>query len=303
MNRELTHQTAQAKHQLLSLSTLNTPHLACRQQCQRRPFSIAPNFQAKWSSPQKASNINISNYTILDTFRRIWLFAARSNALNLLSVVNLTLAKLQLMTWKPFHTLNMLKTSLTRSLSHRDLLCRGRKHPLALVLRWVIPLLSFGNAALRVSWRRIYRTIPTTCLRHVKSTNISSVGSRRRVWRRTRTTCGRKKTPLGVSQTSKIGIASRSSWLACQMFRLSGSGNYTLSRIWDGMTITKGLSNTGVETLSNTWDGWCCSQPMPNISCTPLSVAITAIRHRNASTEMHTADSWWEKLVSRDTRG
>jgi hypothetical protein len=29
----------------------------------------------------------------------------------------------------------------------------------------------------------------------------------------------------------KNGMASRSSWLACQMIRLSGSGNYTLSRI------------------------------------------------------------------------
>jgi hypothetical protein len=32
------------------------------------------------------------------------------------------------------------------------------------------------------------------------------------------------------------------------MIRLTGSGNYTLSRICDGMTITNGLSNTGVET-------------------------------------------------------
>jgi hypothetical protein len=29
----------------------------------------------------------------------------------------------------------------------------------------------------------------------------------------------------------KMGMVSRSSWLACQMIRLSGSGNYILSRI------------------------------------------------------------------------
>jgi len=51
-------------------------------------------------------------------------------------------------------------------------------------------------------------------------------------------------------QASKTRIASRSSWLPCQMIRLSGSGNYTLSRISDGMTITNALSNTGVETSS-----------------------------------------------------
>jgi len=39
--------------------------------------------------------------------------------------------------------------------------------------------------------------------------------------------------------------------LACQMIRLSGSGNYTLSRRCDGMTITNVQSNTGVETSSN----------------------------------------------------
>jgi len=107
--------------------------------------------------------------------------------------------------------------------------------------------------------RRTYKTIPTTHLRRMKSTNISSVGSRRRAWRSTMTTCWRKKTPLCVSQASTMGIASRSSWLACQMIRHSGSGNYTLSRIWDGMTITNALSNTGVETSSKAWDGWCGS--------------------------------------------
>jgi hypothetical protein len=59
-----------------------------------------------------------------------------------------------------------------------------------------------------------------------------------------------KKTPLCVSEASKMGMASESSWLACKMVRLLESENYTLLKIQDGMTITNGLSNTGVETSS-----------------------------------------------------
>jgi len=162
------------------------------------------------------------------------------------------------------------------------LLPRTETYPV-LVPRWAITLLSPGNTTLRVSLRRTSRTILTTRLRRVKSTNISSVGSRRRAWRHTMTKCWRKKTPLCVSQASKTGMAYRSSWLACQMVWLSGSGNYTLSRIWDGMTITNALSNTGVETSWKAWDGWSGSQPTPSILFTPLSVTLTAIRHRNAS--------------------
>jgi len=40
-----------------------------------------------------------------------------------------------------------------------------------------------------------------------------------------------EETPLCVSHTSTTEMVSRSSWLACQMIRLSGSGNYALSRI------------------------------------------------------------------------
>jgi len=281
------HHSAQAQHQLSSLSTVNTPLLACGRQCQRRPLSVAPNFHAERSSPQTAGNLNISNYTIQNTFklhaRRIWLFAARPDALNPLSVVNSMIPKIQSKTWTRFPTSNTLKTSQTRSLNHRYHLCRGRNHTPAPVLRWALTLLSHGNATLRVYLRRTYKTIPTTHLRRVKSTKISSVGSRWRAWRRTMTTCWRKKTPLCVSQASKTGMASRSSWLACQMIWLSRSGNYTLSRIWNGMTITNARSNTGVETSSQAWDGWCGSQRTPSIWITPLSIALTAIRHWNAS--------------------
>jgi len=78
-------------------------------------------------------------------------------------------------------------------------------------------------------------------------------------------------------------MASRSWWLACQMIRFSGGGNYTLSNLWDGMTTNNALSNTGVETSSKTWDGCCSSQPTLSIFFMPLSAAFTAICHQNAS--------------------
>jgi len=78
------HQTAQAQLQLSSLSTVNTPLLPCHWQCQRRPHSVAPNCHAERSSPQTPGDWNISNYTILNTFKlqRTWLFAAQPDALN-----------------------------------------------------------------------------------------------------------------------------------------------------------------------------------------------------------------------------
>jgi len=62
-----------------------------------------------------------------------------------------------------------------------------------------------------------------------------------------------------------------------------GSGNFTLSRIWDGMTHTNALSHSGVETSSKASDGWCGSPPMQSISWTAGMVPSTAIHHRNAS--------------------
>jgi len=275
------HQTAQAQLQLSSLSTVNTPLLACRRRCQRRPLSVARNFHAERSSPQTAGDLNISNYTILNTFRRIWLFPARPDLLNPLSVMNSTLTTTLSKTWTRFPTWNTLKSSPTRGLNHRHL-CRRQTYTPAPEFRWSITLLSHWNAMLRAALRETYKTIPTTRLQRVKSTNISSVELKRRAWIRTMTTCWRKKTLLCVSEASKTGMASRSSWLACQMIRVSVSGNYTLSRIRDGMTINNGLSNTGVETSSTAWDGWCSSQPTPRISFSPLSGALTVIHLRNA---------------------
>jgi len=80
-----------------------------------------------------------------------------------------------------------------------------------------------------------------------------------------------------------MGMASRSLVLACQIFRLSGSGNYTFLRICDGMTISNSLSNTGVETSSKPSDGWCGNQPTQSISFMPVSIHLTVIPHRKAS--------------------
>jgi len=197
--------------------------------------------------------------------------------------MNSTFTKIQLKTWTCFLTSNKLKPLQTWSLNNCHILCRSWKHTPVLALSWPITLLSRGNATLRVALRRTYKKIPTTHLQRVKSTNISSVGSRSQAWRRTMTECWRKKTLLCVSQASKMWMLSRILWLACQMIRLTGSGNYTLLRIWDGMTITNALTNTGVETSSKATDGWCDSQPTLSISFTPLSIALTVKRHWNAS--------------------
>jgi len=90
--RELTHQSAQTQHQLLSPSTVYTPLFAICRQCKRRLLSVAPNFYGERSSPQTAGDLIISNYTILNTFKlhtsRVWLFAVHPNSLNTLSTVN-----------------------------------------------------------------------------------------------------------------------------------------------------------------------------------------------------------------------
>jgi len=154
---------------------------------------------------------------------------------------------------------NTLSSSQTRSLNHRYLLYCTLKYTPVPVPRWSITLRSHGNATLRVALRQTHKTIPTTQLWHVKSSNIFSVGTRRKAWRHAMTTCWRKKTPVGIAQASATVIASRSSWLACQMIRLSVSGNYTPSRIWDGMTITNALLENRVEKTSKASDGWCGS--------------------------------------------
>jgi len=177
----------------------------------------------------------------------------------------------------------MLKTSQRWNLHPGHLLCRRRNHTMALALRWVSTSLSHGDATLRVALERTYKTIPTTCLGRVKSTNILSVGSWRRAWTHTMTMSWRKKTLLCVSETSETGMSSSSSLLACLIIRLLWSGNYTLSKVWDAMTITNTLWNTGVETSSKAFNGWCGSQPTPSISLAPLSIAWTAICHQYAS--------------------
>jgi len=254
MSSELTHQAAQAQHQLLSISTVYISPLTCRWQCLKRPLVLAPNFHAARCSPQAAGNLNISNYTILDTFklhaRRIWVFTVRPDVFHLLSVVNSSITKFLSKAWTWFSTSNRLKTLHTRSLNHRHLLgCRRNASP-APALSWVITLVRYGNIMLWIAWGRTYNTIPTTCSRSVNNTNIAIVGSRRRVWIRTMIKFWRKKTPLCVSQPSKTEMASRSLQLTFQTIGLLGSGNYTLSRKWDGMANTNTFSNAGVQTSS-----------------------------------------------------
>jgi len=209
------HQAAQAQHKLPSLSTVYTALPTCRQQWQTRPRSVALNCHAKRCSPQTAGDLNISNYTILNSFmlhaRRMSQFTACPDALNLLSIMNSTQTKIQLKTWMPFPTSNVLKTLQTWTLKDRHHRCCRRKHTPAPAFHWAITLLSHGNVMLRVAFRWSYRTIPTTCLQLVKSANISSVGSRRRAWRHSMTTSWRKNSLLCVSQASQTWMASRSS--------------------------------------------------------------------------------------------
>ena len=169
----------------------------------------------------------------------------------------------------------------------------------------MITLLSYGNATLSIALKQTDKPNPSTHLRRLKSTNIASVGSWRRAWRRSITTYWRKKTPLCVAQASNPGVASRCSGLACHKIKLLGSWKYTLSRIWNRMTITNAPSNTGVGTLSKAGDGWYGHQYMPRISFTPLSVALIAICHRNASIPKRTLQTGggrhrWEEIPEND---
>jgi len=191
--------------------------------------------------------------------------------------------KIQSNTWMGFHNSNTSKKLQSRSDNHCHLLCCGRNHTPVPVLRWVIASLSHGKPMRRVSLRWTYKTIPTIRFQCMKRRNIPSVGSRSRAWRHTMTTCWMKKTPLGISQASKTAMECGSSWVACQMIRLSGSGKYTLSRIWNGMTITNALSNSVVEKSFKARYGWCGSQRTPRMLCRPHSVALTVICHRNTS--------------------
>jgi len=218
------HQAAQAQHQLWPLSTVYTPLLECCRQYQRSPLSVAPNFHFERSSPQTAGDRNSSNYTMLNTFksntRRMWVFAACPDTLNLLSIMNSMLTNIQSKTWTYLPNSTLLITSQTHRLNHRHLLCQEQKHSPVLALRWTITLLTHGNWTLRVALRQTYKTIPTTLVHHMNSTNISCVGSWRWAWRCTITMCWRKKTPLCMYHASGMGMACRSSWQACQMIRL-----------------------------------------------------------------------------------
>jgi len=279
------HQTAQAQLQLWSLATLNAPLLTCRRQCQTRPHSVAPNFHAERSLSQTPGDLNVSNYSILNRFRlhRIWLFEERPDSFNPLGVGNSMLTKfrqklrrvsLPQTSWK-HHILGVPTTATSAAVDGNIPWCRRsaeRSH------YWAM-----GTWCSGMLWDEANKQIPTTRLRRMKSSNISSLRSWTSVWEHTRPTCWRKETPLCISQALRTGMVSRSWWLACRMISLSGSENCTLPRIWDGMTISNGLLHTGVETSPKAWDGWCGSHPTLSTKFTPLSIALTVIRHQNAS--------------------
>ena len=79
------------------------------------------------------------------------------------SVLNSTLAKIQLKTCMHFPISNTLKSSQIQSLNHCHILCSGWKHVLVRTLHCGITLLSHWNATFRVALRQAYKTIPTTC--------------------------------------------------------------------------------------------------------------------------------------------
>jgi len=182
---------------------------------------------------------------------KIWQFTVCPNVLNALSVVNPMLTNIQLKTWRGFHTSDGVKISCTCSLNHCYLRYRSFNLSLSTVHCQATTLLTPQNMTLRVTLRQTCKTISTFQLARLKSTNIPSVESRRSVAEHNITTCWRKKPLHYMAQASITGKASISSWLPCPMIRHLGSGNYTLWRIWNRMTINNSLSNTGVETLSD----------------------------------------------------
>jgi len=246
-----------------------------------------PKFSSQRSSPHIAGDLNIPNYTILNTFmfdtRKLWLFSACPDALTPLSLMNSMLQKIQLTTWMCLPTLKTLKTLHTHWFNHHHILFWTEKHTPVAAFCWAFRSLSHWNTTFRVTLNPTYNTIHTTELQYVNSTNINSLGSRGRERRNTTSMWWRKKILLCMSKPSEMGMASSRYWLACVIMRLSGSGNYTLSTIWDWMTITNALSDTWVETCSNVYDGWYGSQPIPTISYTHLNSALIPIRHRIVS--------------------
>jgi len=222
-------------------------------------------------------------------------YLQRPDGMSPLCIVHSTLRKIQSKTSMRCPTSNTVYTLQTRYLNHCHPLCRGRQYTPALALRWAI-----GTQRSVLLWDQPTNN-PYYPSRPVKSTNISSVGSRRYAWILTMTTCWREQTPHCVSEASKMGMALTSPCLGFQQIRLSGSGNYTLLRIWDGMTITNTLSNTVVETSSKALDAWCGCLPTRIISCTPISIASTEIHHHNAIIQKFTISTGGGRLQYGDT--
>lgn len=163
---------------------VNTPRFACSQQCQRTPLSVAPNCHSERHFPQTAGDLNLSNHLVMNSIklhaRCLSLFAECPDALNLLSAVNSILNMVQSKSWMRFPTSNSLKSLQTRNVNLHHRPCCRRKHTPALVLSAVITFLSHAHVTLGVAMGQTFKTFPPTHLRCLKSSNISTVESKRR---------------------------------------------------------------------------------------------------------------------------
>lgn len=175
-------QTAQAQHQHLSQSIVNTPLHLSHPRCLWWPLLVVPNVYVERCSTQTAVDWTISNYSILNTLmfhtRRVLLFAAWPDPWNPLSIMNSMLWKSTSKTWMHFPTSNTLQTSQPKCHIHHQLLGDGRKPAPALVLHCAFNTPRYADATLTVALTHSNKIIPTTHLRCVKSTNISNVESR-----------------------------------------------------------------------------------------------------------------------------
>jgi len=108
---------------------------------------------------------------------------------------------------------------------------------------------------LRGTLRWTYKTIPTTRLWRMKSTNISSVGSRSRVWRCTMTKYWKKKTPLHQQNIFYSLEDSRSVWedVECKLRSVN------FRRVSDPWRVFRpAFRVTGIcdDSYRSNWDLW-----------------------------------------------
>jgi hypothetical protein len=196
------HQTAQAQHQLPSLSTVNTTLLPCGRECLRRAHSVALNFRAERSLPQTAGDLNISNYTILNTIQ----VACQKNLTDHSAPQRVEPAqhhesnaiKGSVQDWNPFPYLEQVGNILdSKSLPPPPPLPRMAIYPSvdALLSEYIAePWECNAKGFLRMNLECNPYNQTATC----KTYQFTLCGIKIRAWWRTMTTCWKKKTPLCV---------------------------------------------------------------------------------------------------------